>query len=62
MPYFLIGTPLVENSRPATLKEIRDVVNKKGESEGTELEIDRDKFKMANLDTLMFMNDKLIKL
>lgn len=62
MGFFLIGAPLIENSRAATIKEIRDIVTKKGVGEGTELNIERDRFKMGNLDTLMFMNDKLIKL
>jgi V-type H+-transporting ATPase subunit C len=62
MGFFLIGTPLVENSRPTTIKEIRESVSKKGVGEGTEMNLERDKFKMGNLDTLMFMNDKLIKL
>lgn len=35
---------------------------KKGVGEGTEINLERDRFKMGNLDTLMFMNDKLIKL
>lgn len=62
MVFFLIGTPLVENSRATTMKEIRESVTKKGISEGGEMLLERDKYKMGNLDTLMFMNDKLIKL
>ena len=31
-------------------------------AEGRELPFDRSKFKMANLDTLMFSNDKVLKL
>lgn len=62
MGFFVIGTPLIENSRAATIKEIREIVSKKGVGDGSELNIERDKFKMGNLDTLMFMNDKLIKL
>jgi V-type H+-transporting ATPase subunit C len=62
MGFFLIGTPLIENSKPATIKEIREIVSKKGVGDGAELNIERDRFKMGNLDTLMFMNDKLIKL
>lgn len=35
---------------------------RKGIAEGKELIFDRTKFKMANLDTLMFSNDKVLKL
>lgn len=31
-------------------------------AEGKEMMLDRSKFKMANLDTLMFCNDKVLKL
>jgi SH3-like domain-containing protein len=37
-------------------------VVRKGVAEGRELVFDRTKFKMANLDTLMFSNDKVLKL
>ncbi len=38
------------------------MVVRKGVAEGKELVFDRSKFKMANLDTLMFSNDKVLKL
>jgi hypothetical protein len=31
-------------------------------AEGREMQLDRSKFKIANLDTLMFCNDKVLKL
>ena len=61
MGFFIIATPLIEKSRGGTLKEIRETVTKKGVAEGAEINIEKEKFKMGNLDTLMFMNDKLIK-
>lgn len=62
MGFTLIGTPLLEKSRQATVTAIKECVIKKGIAQGTELLIERDKFKMGNLDTLMYINDKLIKI
>lgn len=61
MGFLLIGTSLIDKSRQATITGIKDCVIKKGIAQGSELLIERDKFKMGNLDTLMFVNDKLLK-
>ena len=61
MGFTLIGAPLLEKSRQATATAIKECVIKKGVAQGAELLIDKDKFKMGNLDTLMYINDKLIK-
>ena len=61
MGFTLIGTPLLEKSRQATITAIKDCIIKKGSAEGSELFIEKEKFKMGNLDTLMYINDKLIK-
>lgn len=62
MGFFYISAPFLENSREATHREIKDVVLKKSIADGQELFVDRKKFKLANLDTLMMVNDKLLKL
>ena len=61
MGFTLIGAPLLEKSRQATINSIKDVIVKKGLAQGGELLIERDKFKTGNLDTLMYINDKLIR-
>jgi len=62
MGFFYISAPYLEKSREATHREITDVVLKKSIADGKEIFIDRKKFKLANLDTLMLVNDKLLKL
>lgn len=61
MGFFYISAPYLEKSREATHREITDVVLKKSIADGKEIYIDRNKFKLANLDTLMMVNDKLIR-
>lgn len=62
MGFFYISAPFLEKSREATHREITDVVIKKSIADGQEVFLDRKKFKLANLDTLMMVNDKLLKL
>jgi hypothetical protein len=62
MVFFYISAPELMGSREATIKEIKELVIRKNVAEGRELPFDRSKFKMANLDTLMFSNDKVLKL
>lgn len=62
MGFFFISAPYLENNREATHREINEVVIKKSIADGKELFLDRKKFKLANLDTLMMVNDKLLKL
>lgn len=62
MVFFYISAPQLFGSREATIKELHDVVLRKNLAEGKEMMFDRSKFKMANLDTLMFSNDKVLKL
>ena len=62
MGFFYISAPWLSNSQEATHREINDVVIKKAIADGRQIFIDRKKFKLANLDTLMMVNDKLLKL
>lgn len=62
MGFFYISAPWLSNSKDATHREIDDVVLKKSIADGREIFIDMKKFKLANLDTLMMVNDKLLKL
>lgn len=62
MGFFYISAPYLEKSKEATHREINDIVLKKSIADGKEIYIDRKKFKLANLDTLMMVNDKLLKL
>lgn len=62
MGFFYISAPYLEKSREATNREVNEVVLRKNLAEGKELTtIDRTKFKLANLDTLMSSNDKILK-
>ncbi len=62
MGFFYISAPYLEKSREATDREIKEVVLRKNLAEGRELtSIDRTKFKLANLDTLMSSNDKILR-
>ena len=63
MSFYYISAPYLLNSREATIKEIREnVLGKKFAKEGGEMNLKKVNFKMANLDTLMFCNDKALKL
>lgn len=62
MGFFYISAPWLSNSKDATHREIDDVVLKKSIADGQEIYLDMKKFKLANLDTLMMVNDKLLKL
>ena len=63
MSFYYISAPYLLNSREATIKEIREnVLGKKYAKEGGEMNLKKVNFKMANLDTLMFCNDKALKL
>lgn len=63
MGFFYIAAPYLEKSRDATIREIKEVVLRKNLADGRELaSMDRSKFKLANLDTLMSSNDKILKL
>ena len=62
MGFFYISAPYLEKSKEATHREINDIVLKKSIADGKEIFLDRKKFKLANLDTLMMVNDKLLKL
>ena len=62
MGFFYISAPYLEKSKEATNREINDVVIKKSIADGKEIAMERSKFKVANLDTLMLVNDKLLKL
>ena len=61
MGFFYISAPLLMHSAEATHQEITDVVLKKSIADGQQMFLDRKKFKLANLDTLMMVNDKLLK-
>ncbi len=62
MVFFYLSARYVLGSREATIKEIRELVTQKSLAEGKELPFDRSLFKLANLDTLMFCNDKVLRL
>ena len=63
MSFYYISAPYLLNSREATIKEIREnVIGKKLAKEGGEMNLKKVNFKMANLDTLMFCNDKALKM
>ena len=62
MGFFYISAPYLEKSQEATRREITDVVIKKSIADGKEIAMERNRFKVANLDTLMLVNDKLLKL
>ena len=63
MSFYYLSAPYLLNSREATIKEIRDsVVGRKLARDGGEINLKKVNFKMANLDTLMFCNDKALKL
>jgi V-type H+-transporting ATPase subunit C len=63
MSFYYISAPYLLNNREATIKEIRDsIIGRKLASAGGELNLKKVNFKMANLDTLMFCNDKALKL
>ena len=62
MGFFYISALLLEHSAEATHQEINDVVIKKSIADGKQMFLDRKKFKLANLDTLMMVNDKLLKI
>ena len=62
MSFYYISAPELLGSREATIKEIREGVINRGLSKGGELNLKKVNFKMANLDTLMFCNDKALKL
>ena len=62
MGFFYISAPYLEKDRDATHREINDVVIKKSIADGKEILLERNRFKVANLDTLMLVNDKLLKL
>ena len=63
MSFYYISAPYLLKNREATIKEIREnVIGRKLAKEGGELNLKKVNFKMANLDTLMFCNDKALKL
>ena len=63
MVFYFISAPLLFNNEEGTKKELREVVLRNNISKGWEmLGFDKTKFKLANLDTLMFCNDKILKL
>lgn len=62
MSFYYISAPYLLGSREATIKEIREGVINRGLAKGGEINLQRVQFKMANLDTLMFCNDKALKL
>lgn len=62
MVFFYISAPLLLGSREATIKELRESVIGRGLAKGSELNLSVLNFKMANLDTLMFSNDKSLRL
>lgn len=67
MVYFLIGTKILENSEEDTWQKIKSQVftaTLGNNAEGKIITQDKDlnKFKFGNLDSLMFMNDQIIKM
>ena len=63
MSFYFISAPYLLNSREATIKEIRDhILSRKLAKAGAEMNLKKVNFKMANLDTLMFCNDKALKM
>lgn len=62
MGFFYISAPFLEKNEEATHREINDVVIKKSIANGKQIFLEKNKFKLANLDTLMLVNDKLLKL
>lgn len=62
MSFYYISAPELLGSREATIKELREGVVNRGLAKGGELNLRKVNFKMANLDTLMFCNDKALKL
>jgi len=62
MVFFYISAPLLLGSREATIKELRESVINRGLAKGGELKMSFDKLKTENLDTLMFSNDKALRL
>lgn len=61
MGFFYISAPYLEKSKEATHREIGDVIIRKSIADGKSIPIDFTKFKLANLDTLMMVNDKLMR-
>lgn len=62
MSFFYISVPYLDNSRNLTRTQISQAVLKDQVADGKEINIDRSKFKMCNLDTLIKINDKLLNL
>ena len=62
MSFYYISAPELLGSREATIKEMREGIVNRGLAKGGELNLRKVNFKMANLDTLMFCNDKSLKL
>jgi len=63
MVYYLIGTNIIKGSRDETWREIKLNVLGSNESnaKGKDFKIEKEKYKLGNIDSLMHINDVMVK-
>jgi len=61
MSFFYISVPHLSKCKNLTRNQISEAVLKDKIADGKEINVEKSKFKMCNLDSLIAINDKLLR-